>query len=949
MSLVDKKYSELSASLRQLSDITVLSQAWKKAHHYIRRHNWYANVLELDASAFNLEEQLTQWSAQLASQEYLSDELRVVPAPKNGPWLFAPKPQIFADISSILDVSLDDVGPEPSFNDWIPKDSDEDKKPLAKLRPLAHVSVRDQAVSTAVLLCLANAVETAQGEPVEEFDEFSKPGACVSYGNRLHCTWHKSGGGARADFPWGNTRTYSEYFAHYRQFLARPIKVCREWADRIGTGNELYIIKLDVKSFFDCIDVVALQSVLAALQADYLRAHGDGRVDDMDCAGFWAVVARILSWRWADADKSEAALINAEAGELPKGLPQGLVASGFLANAYLVGFDREMQRLVQEDLVAKGKEGIRLLDYCRYVDDLRVVIAVPANVAVFGQELLKASVVKVVQEVLDTHLSSIRADQNLILNKDKTELQSYRSTSNQGSLSALMQAMKAGLSGTFDLDGLLQATGGLDGLLWLSEQMADEQRDGSNSRLRLASIARPTGDVRDDTVKRFVATRLATVLRERLAMADADDPRADAVELADKANSARVLAHEFENSARKLIKLWSQNPSLVLLLRCGLGLFPHPRLLEPVLEAIQSKLDSSDNEPSVLRQVRVAQYVASELLRAGAVETGMLDGDQYPSGVQIDKYRQLLSQFARKVLKNKTTPWYLRQQALFYLAFLGRKAPASSFKGNPVELIQHKYLHDALDFSDVKGDELLQVLPLALVAQQIRPDPGAFGAWLNEQLQGLGQADQKRVIRLLSMNAPYLLLAAAELSSMERKSWHHLLPSLLKEELKRTRLSQKKRRLPSKTSLFVALRHENNPFASENATLVLGHALVSFMLEKSSSNDEQQKWQVSLSNGLAPHHIELHASDWTKLASFPGGQSFYIESIAQVGEPNDADINQSPSWIEEEQKWLYGLGRLLRCALSGEFDFTARRQQLVEDDTYYRQIQPARCCQSLRR
>lgn len=47
------------------------------------------------------------------------------------------------------------------------------------------------------------------------------------------------------------------------------------------------------------------------------------------------------------------------------------------------------------------------------------------------------------------------------------------------------------------------------------------------------------------------------------------------------------LGHEFESTARKLIKAWAENPALVLLLRCGMDLFPHPRLLAPVLEAFR--------------------------------------------------------------------------------------------------------------------------------------------------------------------------------------------------------------------------------------------------------------------------------------------------------------------------------------------------------------------------
>ena len=36
---------------------------------------------------------------------------------------------------------------------------------LARLRPLAHVRLADQVVATALMLCLADRVETLQGDP----------------------------------------------------------------------------------------------------------------------------------------------------------------------------------------------------------------------------------------------------------------------------------------------------------------------------------------------------------------------------------------------------------------------------------------------------------------------------------------------------------------------------------------------------------------------------------------------------------------------------------------------------------------------------------------------------------------------------------------------------------------------------------------------------------------
>lgn len=53
MSIIKEEYRDLPPKGEKLSDVVVLAQAWKKSHTFIRRHNWYADVLELDASTID--------------------------------------------------------------------------------------------------------------------------------------------------------------------------------------------------------------------------------------------------------------------------------------------------------------------------------------------------------------------------------------------------------------------------------------------------------------------------------------------------------------------------------------------------------------------------------------------------------------------------------------------------------------------------------------------------------------------------------------------------------------------------------------------------------------------------------------------------------------------------------------------------------------------------------
>lgn len=88
MSVVASQYQQLLPTLEYLSDQVVLAQAWKKAHTYIRSHNRYADTLELDASAFNLEKDLERLSEALQKGTYQPETMRLVPAPKSDDWTF---------------------------------------------------------------------------------------------------------------------------------------------------------------------------------------------------------------------------------------------------------------------------------------------------------------------------------------------------------------------------------------------------------------------------------------------------------------------------------------------------------------------------------------------------------------------------------------------------------------------------------------------------------------------------------------------------------------------------------------------------------------------------------------------------------------------------------------------------------------------------------------------
>lgn len=927
MAVIKEQYEALAPQGASLADVVVLAQAWKKSHVFIRRHNWYADVLELDASTINLEERLLEWANDVASSRFRPQALLLVPAPKNAKWIFCESPRINA-VDGHPNRNKGSLGEDALFDDWRPSSRgtgeqgacDIVAKTELRLRPLAHLTIRDQTLATAVMMCLAEAVESAQGDTSDGNLVAERAAGVVSYGNRLHCNWERSPAlPPRARCSWGNSRTYRQYFQDYRSFLARPRRVCAELMTQITPRRELYIVSLDIKSFFDEVDTNALLGELRLIESDFRKVHN---LPDRQAADtlFWRRAKRIFKWRWRAAEHSHVDLIGgSKDGELPLGLPQGLVASGFLANAYLVRFDKDMHQAAAQGADLGGD--IKLFDYCRYVDDMRVVVEARSERGGAGQRDVLEQVIAYVASLLQAHCRRVGASHMLKLSPDKCTIAAYRSLSAQSHMSAMMEMLSAELSGTFDMESLAQAAGGLDGLLSMSDRI-DHDAEPKPSRLSLATVAVPSTDVRDDTVKRFVATRLAQVMRHRLAMTDTAATIDTGDAQRDQLTNGRVLAHEFESTARKFIKCWADNPALALLLRCGFDLYPHPRLLAPVVEALEVKLFKAPEDLDVLRrrEVKVAEYVLADLLRAGAVETGFRDAEEYPEDVDVTGYREELGAMARRVLLDRQdSPWYLQQQARLFLASISDMSVSADVGAELVELHSYAALQRAGMYESACGAALGDALPSALVAQQLHPNPRRFGAWLAD---GLGRTQdevlQGRVIRAVSLDRPDLMMAA--LNGRKATAWRRLVPRAVTETLRRSASSRRSSaRKSAKASLLHLMLESDNLFGQENSILLLAVALLKY-----------PGIEDRLSNGLSASDIVLRCEDWERVSALPTAPGFLsVESLgsSDAGSP----LYGNPPWVADDRAWLYGLGRVLRAALTGELDFTSRRFLVTED------------------
>lgn len=888
MSLVKNKYELLAPKVDNLCDEVVLAQAWKKSHTYIGRHNWYADTLELDCSAIDLDRRLDDWRAALVQGTYTPAPCWLVPAPKSASWIFS------SDIPG-------GWGPKPP-----PPDEGVYEKSSRVLRPIAHLGIREQTVATAVMLCLANCIESAQGDPATSALDAAKNDV-FSYGNRLYCQWNDRGTGAR--FSWGNSDMYSRYFKDYQQFVARPNEVAR-LVDREKDELELvYVAKFDLSAFFDNIDVDRLVKSLRREYSEFRKK--DPSVPRAD-ADFWALARKAFDFSWRAEDIVHAPLFRG--GILPKGLPQGLVASGFFANAYMLDFDRLMGEALG-DSVAGGDFVVHIHDYCRYVDDIRLVISVRADEPTNSE----AAIAKIVSQWLQQKLNDStnrqsRKTAQLHINSKKTELELYSAVGGESGIAARMKSLQQQLSGPIDMDILHQLESGLHGLLALAELDLKKTTVASLTEKvpLLAAVARQKLEVRDDTLTRFSAYRLTKSLRMRRSMTDL-------AEIGDNGTAKEVLLHDFEATARRLVAAWAINPSLVQVLRYALDLFPDPKLLDVVTQALVGKLLVTQEDAAA--EHAVVYYVLAELFKAGAMETGKRSTlDPGFEVGNLDLYRENLATLAQTMLEWPGIPWYVQQQASLLLASIGQRTESLS---NGRELRFHQALH-GYSLGDTGGHGLspMEEVSIALVGHKLQRGSTAFRKWfrrfsndresgvVRDAFQLIGQTDQGLLETLIG--------ARSDISSEVKE----LIPLHFVQYMS-ARSQSTSEALPTHSWIPLAsvLSHPARVFEQENALLQLGLCLTKL-----------PRTALRKPEALSPLQVQVRCENWAALLN-PSQAKLKVRHVAATGAADPIYI--TPEWCEPTFAWMYAIGRLLRAAATGEPDFTARHWLLRESPGWY--------------
>lgn len=610
-----EKYQSLALSDDYISDPLLLALAWKKSQQYIRSTSWYADHFELDLSALDLADKCQEWAKNIKEDSLTFAAMHLVPAPKSNPWAFKTPGELRADPKQ--PTPIPNSGEERLI--WVPapvKDAKVDDKKIP-LRPLAHTRIREQTMMTLVMMCLANAVEAEQGDPTLDFEHVHSS-KVYSYGNRLHCQYDNG----KVEHSYGGTTAYRKYFTDYQQFLSRPDHFAELASDEINDDRQIYVVEIDLSKFFDRIDRSLLVEKIKHLSAD-IKPEAQANVDKL--------LRAFAAWEWSDSAKAQYQALYDDSA--PKGLPQGLVASGFFSNIYLLDFDQAVGAEIGKPALAESAPfSVELIDYCRYVDDLRLVILAPK--IKLGSEVTKQSIQKAAEEFIEGHLKKAELKE-LRINENKTRLNTYRKRSH--GISSELRKMQSRLSGPISFDDAMDNLGVLNSLLSVSSP-GTPQDDGSGCRLnRLAQMESNHLDLREETVKRFAANKIARLLK--------DARHFSAHEVDNGGPIPGDWDHQQEQYARRFISCWSYDPSLVLLLKKGLELFPCTRLLEPVLEQLTPRL--ATDTPSYIRAV--ARYCLAEIFRHAATIIHQQDRHMIPVHADVDAFFERIQHEAAEI------------------------------------------------------------------------------------------------------------------------------------------------------------------------------------------------------------------------------------------------------------------------------------------------------------
>ncbi|MGR8928236.1 RNA-directed DNA polymerase (plasmid) [Rhizobium leguminosarum] len=318
-----------------------LNYAWKKARTLFQNSDGYIDSGEITAFELNLGRELAAIQAEFRSNSYVLRPLRPLPRPKKlDKGTFANRQYFHVSVRdqvawiavvNILGPRLDPLMPAWSYGNRIYRAAwlDDGEKPQSKkleIGPYRHASghlyrkfqhswplFRRHVVRTARLMTGVR----SQGSPITEEDEAEEKAFLAGQTDDL---------------------------AYFRsRFWRKPKNL---------TGSDLFYASIDLERFFPNISRMTIRKALVA------------NLPVTERAAFDVLILRMLAFELDLSDVPHHLFANVEPlfSEFTgnKGIPTGLFAAGFLANAVMIPVDQKINAFLEKK---------RSVAHFRYVDD----------------------------------------------------------------------------------------------------------------------------------------------------------------------------------------------------------------------------------------------------------------------------------------------------------------------------------------------------------------------------------------------------------------------------------------------------------------------------------------------------------------------------------------------------------------------------------------------------
>ena len=569
------------------------------------------------------------------------------------------------------------------------------------------------------------------------------------------------------------------------------------------------------------------------------------------------------------------------------GLEFAGVAAGFFGNIALLDFDSRLGGAIGEEI----GEDIRLDDACRYVDDFRLVVTGDQ----YGEDDLdrvKNAVVEWLQGLLEDEAPGLE------FAGEKTRVVKFGGERPLVFQSMKMSRIQSAVSGGFDAIGGEEILDSIQGLM-RSQQALSDQPEKSGWRFS------PLPDVRDETVARFAAARFRTTFRSIRPLLEDSTPLATNAGESEAAGSTLTRPgrnqHELDEDVRAfalgLIERWVEDPSNVRLLRIGLDLWPDTELLRAVLGLLRPFTEKGGRRKAPRR---VAWYCLSEILRAGATETGLVEDDEcLPTAVDLTAYRTVLREEAARLvpLPHATIPWYLRQQALLFLATYDPTAAPVVRTGRSAET---KHYREMIRFLRGEGGQLrIKASEFATLAVLSRRTFSDRKKSIALTLQALTPPRKREIAE----RDPSFVLELIETETDNFLFPFHDLPSRVREDL----CLEASTKGDDRRSLFEIVM-QDRPTRSLRNELALLRFASSFL--------EKLQEAAKVIETITPMQMQL------KLGLKNGIANVEELTISAGRAAPTGSLYRPPDWCVETDRWRFHLGFLLRFILARRQDFT---------------------------